>query len=92
MAIATPCQLTLIYFCGEQPADIDNIIKPIQDALTGIVNVDNAYVTDVDSHRRPLTDVFDFTCLPPLVRQAVNTNQECVYVRVSPANPIESYL
>ena len=26
-------RLTLVYLCDDSPADIDNIIKPIQDAL-----------------------------------------------------------
>ena len=41
-ALAAPCQLTLVYFCNDRPADIDNIIKPIQDALVGLVYVDDA--------------------------------------------------
>ncbi|HEX8328367.1 MAG TPA: RusA family crossover junction endodeoxyribonuclease [Hymenobacter sp.] len=91
-AVATPCQLTLVYFCGERPADIDNIIKPIQDALVGVVYVDDAYVTDVDSHRRLLTGIFDFARLPALFLNAVTANQECVYVRVSASQPIDFYV
>ncbi|GGF07480.1 RusA family crossover junction endodeoxyribonuclease [Hymenobacter cavernae] len=91
-ALAIPCQLTLVYFYQENPADIDNIIKPIQDALVGLVYVDDFYVTDVDSHRRLLTDQFDLTRLPPLILQAIATAQECVYVRVTSSQPIESYL
>jgi Holliday junction resolvase RusA-like endonuclease len=30
-------QLTLIYLCGDYPVDTDNIIKPILDALKGLV-------------------------------------------------------
>lgn len=90
--VATPCQLTLVYFCDGQPADIDNIIKPIQDALVGLVYVDDTHVTDVDSHRRPLTGTFNVTLLPPLVLPALAAAQECVYVWVSSSQPIESYL
>ncbi|RZK52358.1 MAG: RusA family crossover junction endodeoxyribonuclease [Hymenobacter sp.] len=91
-AIAYPCQLTLVYFCGELPADIDNIIKPIQDALVGLVYVDDAYVTDVDSHRRPLNGIFDFTRLPALVLPVLTATRECVYVRVAASQPLEYYL
>lgn len=90
--IDTPCQLTLVYFCGERPADIDNIIKPIQDGLNGIVYVDDGYVTDVDSHRRALTDAFDLVRLPLLVLAALSEGKEFVYVRVSNSQAIESYL
>lgn len=91
-ALAAPCQLTLVYFYLENPADIDNIIKPIQDALVGLVYEDDFYVTDVDSHRRLLTGSFDSTRLSPVVLQALALAQECVYVRVSSSLPIEFYL
>jgi crossover junction endodeoxyribonuclease RusA len=91
-AVTTACQLTLVYFCDKQPADIDDIIKPIQDALVGLVYVDDEHATDVDSHRRPLTDTFDTTRLPLLVLPALLTATECVYVRLSLSQPLESYL
>ena len=91
-AIMSACQLTLVYFCAELPADIDNIIKPIQDALVGVVYVDDSYVTDEDSHRRPLAGTFNIARLPPLVLPAFAAAQECVYVRISTAQPIENYL
>ena len=90
--LATSCHVSIVYFCGEQFADIDNIIKPILDAMTGIVYVDDSFVTDVDSHRRPLTATFDFTRLPALFLTAVATNQECVYVRVAFSKSIEFHL
>ena len=90
--IVSACQLTLVYFCAELPADIDNIIKPIQDALVGVVYVDDSYVTDVDSHRRPLAGTFDVARLPSLVLAAFAAAQECVYVRISASQPIENYL
>lgn len=90
--LTEPCQLTLVYFCGERLGDIDNIIKPIQDALVGLVYLEDTYVTDVDSHRRSLTDTFDLTRLPTLVVEAILSGQECVYVRVAASQPIESYL
>ncbi|MFD1468653.1 RusA family crossover junction endodeoxyribonuclease [Hymenobacter caeli] len=90
--IALPCHLTLVYFCGDRPSDIDNIIKPIQDALVGLVYVDDTYVTDVDSHRRALTDAFDLIRLPPLVVSTLSEGIEFVYVRVSTSQAIENYL
>lgn len=91
-ALEIPCQLTHVYFCGERPADIDNIIKPIQDGLNGVVYVDDSYVADVDSHRRSLTDAFDLVQLPLLVLDALAEGKEFVYVRVSESQNIESYL
>jgi crossover junction endodeoxyribonuclease RusA len=85
-------RVTLVYLCDDSPADIDNIIKPIQDALVGVVLADDIQVTDVDSHRRFLTDQIDITRLPPLLTEGVVSGEECVYVRVSLASELENYL
>ncbi len=73
-------QLTLVYLCDEFPADIDNIIKPIQDALVDLVFEDDSLVSDVDNHRRFMSDPIDIIGLPSLLQRAVITGKECVYV------------
>jgi hypothetical protein len=81
-----------VYLCDDSPADIDNIIKPIQDALVGVVLADDFQVTDVDSHRRYLSDKINITNLPPLLREGVISGAECVYVRIAFAKELEDYL
>lgn len=85
-------RFTLVYICNDSPADVDNIIKPIQDALIGVVFADDSQLSDVDSHRRFLSDRIDITNLPPLLIEGVATGEECVYVRVSLAESLEIYL
>jgi len=78
--------------CGESPPDTDNIIKPIQDSLIGIVFGDDSQISDVDSHRRFLDDPIDLTTLPELLLAGIASAAECVYVRVSDSLGVESYL
>jgi len=85
-------QLTLIYLCGDNPPDTDNIIKPIQDALNKLVYEDDRLISDVESHRRFLSELIDITNLPLLLREAVIIGKECVYVKVSESQPLEKYL
>ncbi|NEU79037.1 RusA family crossover junction endodeoxyribonuclease [Nostoc sp. UIC 10630] len=85
-------QLTLVYLCDDFPADTDNIIKPIQDALVGLVFEDDSLVSDVESHRRFMSDPIEIKSLPSLLQRAVITGQECVYVKVSESQPLEKYL
>ena len=89
---APPLRFTIVYLCDNSPADIDNIIKPIQDALVGLVFEDDSLVSDVDSHRRFLSEPIDITNFPPLLRNGVVVGVECVYVRVSIAQDLGSYL
>ncbi|MEH2308372.1 RusA family crossover junction endodeoxyribonuclease [Nostoc sp.] len=85
-------QLTLVYLCDDFPADTDNIIKPIQDALVGLVFEDDSLVSDVESHRRFMSDPIEIKSLPSLLQGAVITGKECVYVKVSESQPLEKYL
>jgi hypothetical protein len=90
-------QLTLIYLCrgnyGDRNLlDTDNIIKPIQDALNKLVYEDDKLVSDVESHRRFLSEPIDMTNLPLLLRKGVIIGKECVYVKVSESQPLEKYL
>lgn len=86
-------QLTLVYLYNSDPVDVDNIIKPIQDALVGLVYEDDLLVTDVESHRRLLIGKsFDLTQCPKALMQGIISGAECVYVRVSESHPLEDYL
>ncbi|MBD1218072.1 MAG: RusA family crossover junction endodeoxyribonuclease [Aphanizomenon flos-aquae Clear-A1] len=90
-------QLTLIYLCrgnyGDRDLlDTDNIIKPIQDALNKLVYEDDKLVSDVESHRRFLSEPIDITNLPLLLQEGVIIGEECVYVKVSESQPLEKYL
>lgn len=89
---SSPLRFSIVYLCDSSLADIDNIIKPIQDALVGLVFEDDFLISDVDSHRRFLAEPIDITDLPPLLRGAVEMGRECVYVRVSDAEDLGSYL
>jgi crossover junction endodeoxyribonuclease RusA len=84
--------LTLIYLCDTDPVDIDNIIKPIQDSLIGLVYGDDALVTDISAHRRPFSGTFDLSKCSNLLIQAILSGDECVYVRVQSAKALEDYL
>jgi Holliday junction resolvase RusA-like endonuclease len=89
---AGPLRVTIVYLCARNPADVDNIIKPILDALVGVAIKDDLLVTDIDSHRRPLAAPPAAVNLPPLLQQGIASGRECVYVRVSAAQPLRSYL
>jgi crossover junction endodeoxyribonuclease RusA len=93
----SPCtlndlELTLVYLFESDPVDIDNIIKPIQDSLKGLVYVDDGQVADVAAHRRHIYGDFDITrCSTELIR-AIDLQQDCVYVRVQNSSNLEEYL
>ena len=85
-------QLTLVYLCGDDPVDVDNIIKPIQDALVGLAYADDILITDVESRRRPLAGTYDVARCPDPLLQGIATGGECVYVRLSEQPILEDKL
>lgn len=85
-------KFTLVYLCESDPADINNIIKPIQDSLNGLVYPDDSAVIDVDGHMRYLSDPIDMTNLPELLQIALVKGTECVYVRVMNSDELKSEL
>lgn len=85
-------QLTLIYLYNSDPVDTDNIIKPIQDALIGLVYDDDLLISDVDAHRRSLSGTFDLTQCPIPLVQGIISGLECVYVKITESKPLEDYL
>jgi hypothetical protein len=85
-------ELLLVYLFDLTPPDTDNIVKPIQDALVGLVFLDDDLISDVESHKRSLVGTFDLTRLPDLLVAGITAGQECVYVKVSTSQPLEDYL
>ncbi len=85
-------QLTLVYLYSGDPLDTDNIIKPIQDALVGLIYKDDLIISDINVHRRPFSDTFDMTLLPIILVQGIVSRLECVYVQVSEPKRLEEYL
>jgi Holliday junction resolvase RusA-like endonuclease len=85
-------QMTAAYLCNESPVDVDNIIKPLQDALVGVVLRDDVLVTDVDSHRRSFDETFDLQRIPNVLLPYLSGTSEVVYIRVRQANALEEYL
>lgn len=83
-------RLSIVYLSDAPAPDVDNIIKPIQDALMGLAYITDLQITDVDCHRRKDASP-DAPHLPALLRHALRMGAECVYIRVSDALNLEAY-
>ena len=70
------------FFDGDA-GDVDNIIKPIQDALIGLVYLDDSLVMDTSAHKRDLKGAFRLGGLPPEVAVRLTQALEFVWVRIS---------
>jgi Holliday junction resolvase RusA-like endonuclease len=68
-----PVALKLLYLYDEAALDADNILKPIQDALIGVLLEDDSIITDVEIRRRWLQTTFTLNTVSPVL--AAGTRQ-----------------
>jgi len=80
-----PVALRLLYFYDEAALDVDNILKPIQDALVGILLEDDAVITDVEIRRRWRRTPFTLRAVSPVLAAGLALGTEFVYVALSDA-------
>lgn len=97
MSGATPTiddvEVTIVYYHGsDDPPDVDNIIKPIQDALCGTVIQDDAQVQDVRSARRSLDGVFRVNGMSRALANGFVAGRDFIHVRISAAPAQEDLL
>jgi Holliday junction resolvase RusA-like endonuclease len=87
-ALATePVALRLLYLYDEVAVDVDNILKPILDALIGGLLEDDAVVTDVEIRRRRRGTAFTLTTVSPVLAAGLALGHEFVYVALRDAPP-----
>ena len=75
----------IAYFYENEAPDVDNIIKPIQDALVGLVYEDDAQVADTSSRKSKIDGAFRIKGVSPEVAVKLATGREFLRVQVLPA-------
>jgi Holliday junction resolvase RusA-like endonuclease len=85
--LAVPLRMTVVYY-HEGPAirlDNDNMVKPIQDALNGLVYVDDRQVTDTVVRKTAITGAFKVRGASMVLLQAFSVGKEFLHVTIDPA-------
>jgi len=80
-------QITVVYYHEGDEADIDNdnMLKPIQDALNGVVYSDDRQITDTRIRRTSIEGLYQAKLMPPVVAAGFVKGAAFVYVRVEDA-------
>jgi Holliday junction resolvase RusA-like endonuclease len=84
-------RVTITYYYDAEPydesgvPDSDNIVKPIRDALNGLVYVDDYQITDSVSRRRNLNGSFRVKGMSPVLAEGFCKGQEFVHILVEAA-------
>lgn len=83
--IAGPVMVNILYIFDSTPMDVDNIPKPILDALKGLVYSDDSQVTDLICRKRHWDRALRTATPSPAFDEFLRNHNEFIYVRVSEA-------
>jgi crossover junction endodeoxyribonuclease RusA len=72
--------LQITYFYDSVKIDVDNIIKPIQDALIGLAYFDDDQITDVIARKRNLYENFITDNITSILIDGFARNNEFLYI------------
>ena len=71
-----------------RPGDINNFVKPVQDALCALIYADDSMIRDVSAHVRGVDVNHNKNGLPAKLAQAIATGDTCVYVAISDSSEL----
>jgi crossover junction endodeoxyribonuclease RusA len=77
--------LQITYFYHSVKIDVDNIIKPIQDALIGLAYMDDDQITDVIGRKRNLYEDFITDNITSTLIEGFARNNEFLYIVITNA-------
>jgi hypothetical protein len=77
--------LSVLYFFEGTAIDLDNVPKPISDALKGLVFIDDGQVTDLVCRKRDLGADLRVMNSSPVLAEGLMQGTEFLYIVVSAA-------
>ena len=77
--------LQVTYFYDAIAIDVDNIVKPIQDAIIGLAYVDDDQITDVLVRKRNLSSNFRIENMTPTLAEGFSCGNEFLHIVVTDA-------
>ena len=83
--------VTVTHFFDRVAPDVDNIPKPILDALKGLVYSDDSQVTDLRCRKRNLNDVSQVQSPSIILNEAFDRGDEFLHIVVEDA-PIQEVI
>lgn len=84
-----PLKFTMVYLSDDsKPGDINNFVKPVQDALCALIYADDSMILDVSAHMRLLSEPNSISGLPRKLAQALIEGEACVYVAISDSSKL----
>ena len=81
--VAQDVAISIVYYFEGDTPDVDNVIKPIQDALVGVVYVDDSQVIKAECAKVSIDGSFTIRGASATLLQAFSDKDPFVHVRVT---------
>ncbi len=78
-----PVMVTITYFFDSSPLDVDNVPKPILDALKGLIYVDDSQVTDLLCRKRELQGELQILNPSRDLLECLHEFRQCLHIAVT---------
>jgi crossover junction endodeoxyribonuclease RusA len=75
-------RLRVTYYCETIVGDVDNLVKPIQDALQGVAYRNDRQVSDVTGRRRKIDGLFRIRYMSPVLALAFSDGRPFVHIEL----------
>ncbi len=75
--------ISIVYYYEGETPDVDNVIKPIQDALKGVVYLDDAQVVKAESAKARIDGSFQIRGASEILLRAFSERDPFVHIRVT---------
>jgi crossover junction endodeoxyribonuclease RusA len=85
LPVTGPIMLTIIHFYDSVSMDLDNLPKPILDALKGLVYLDDEQITDVVCRKRNLHSDLRLENPSSVLAEGFSRGNEFLYILVEDA-------
>ena len=89
--VRIPVAVVITYYYDGVSPDVDNIVKPMLDALKGVVYEDDAQVIEAKSRKRSIDGSWRIRGVSSVLLQAFATGDDFVHVKVI-EGPVEEVL
>ena len=80
-----PIQISITYVFADVAVDLDNLAKPVLDALKGVVYEDDGQITDVAIRKRNMARDLRIVGPSPVLFDAFRRGREFLYILVEEA-------
>lgn len=75
-------EIQITYYYENQSGDVDNIIKPIQDSLNGVIYVDDEQVVDSRSRRKDINGSYKIRSVSAKILEGFSRGTDFIHVKI----------